>query len=84
MTTLEKLADLLHRDFDIPREALVADATLESLAIDSLRMIEIVFVVEDAFGVDFPDDGPSPQARNAGTLGALAAYIDTLPRKTPA
>ena len=84
MTTLEKLADLLHRDFDIPREALVPEATLEGLAIDSLRMIEIVFVVEDELGVDFPDEGPTSQARNAGTLGELAAYIDTLPRKTKA
>jgi acyl carrier protein len=37
MDTLEKLRELLHRDFDIPVEQLTREARLEDLEIDSLR-----------------------------------------------
>src|SRR3954471_9737971 len=49
MSTLDRLRDLLARDFDLAPERLQPDATLESLEIDSLRMIEILFTVEDEF-----------------------------------
>ena len=77
MTTLERLATILHRDFQVARTALVPDATLESLEIDSLRMIEILFVVEDEFGVAAPEDTSALRER-VRTLGELAAFIDSL------
>ena len=77
MNTFEKLADLLHRDFAIPREKLVPEATLEALDIDSLRMIEILFNVEEAFKVTVPADANELRAR-IRSLGDLAAYLDEL------
>jgi len=47
MSILDRLKQLLERDFAIPAASLDASATLESLDIDSLRLIEIVFAVED-------------------------------------
>ena len=79
MSTLERLAAILHRDFQIAREALVPAATLESLEIDSLRMIEILFVVEEEFGVSAPED-VGQLRESVRTLGELAAYIDSLAR----
>ena len=77
MTTLERLQGLLARDFEIAPEALVPAATLESLEIDSLRMIEILFSVEDAFGIAVPAE-PAEIRTRVHTLGDLAAYIDEL------
>ncbi|HET7728643.1 MAG TPA: phosphopantetheine-binding protein [Usitatibacter sp.] len=80
--TLERLRDLLHRDFGIAREALEPGATLESLDIDSLRLIEIVFCVEEEFGISVPADSSELKTRLA-TFGDLAAYIDELSAAAP-
>ena len=77
MSTLERLRSLLARDFDLKPEALQAEATLESLEIDSLRMIEILFCVEDEFKIAVPAEHAELKAR-LKTLGDLATYIDSL------
>jgi len=77
MTTLARLRTLLARDFDIKPEALEPGATLESLDIDSLRMIEILFCVEDEFKITVSAEQSELRAR-LKTLGDLAAYIDSL------
>jgi acyl carrier protein len=82
MTTLERLRALLARDFDLKREALDAQATLESLEIDSLRMIEILFCVEDEFKITVSAEQAELRAR-LKTLGDLAAYVDSLVAAAP-
>jgi acyl carrier protein len=77
MTTLERIAQLLVRDFDLKPEALAASATLESLEIDSLRMIEILFSIEDEFKITVPNEQAEIRAR-VQTLGDLAGFIDEL------
>ena len=77
MSTFERLTALLQRDFDVKPEAARRDATLESLDIDSLRMIEILFTVEDAFGITVAAE-PSEIRARVRTLGDLAAYVDEL------
>ena len=81
MSTFDRLADLLHRDFAIPRERLVPGATLESLEIDSLRMIEILFGVEETFGISVPDEASNEMKASVKTLGDLAARLDGLVAK---
>ena len=77
MTTLERLQALLQKDFDLAPERLVADARLEDLDIDSLRLIEILFEVEDAFAITVPTGAGELRAQLV-TVGDLAAYIDSL------
>ena len=77
MTTLERLQALLLRDFDVKPDLLRPDAALESLDIDSLRMLEILFSVEEEFKITVPSDQAELKAR-VKTLGDLAAYIDEL------
>jgi acyl carrier protein len=77
MSTLERLRALLARDFEIAPEALQADATLEGLEIDSLRMIEILFCVEDEFKIAVPAEHAELRAK-LKTFGDLAEYIDGL------
>ena len=77
MTTFERLQALLNKDFDLPIEKLQREARLEDLEIDSLRMIEILFSVEDAFGITVSADQSELKAR-LRTLGDLADYIESL------
>jgi acyl carrier protein len=83
MTTLERLQALLARDFELKAEALGPAATLESLDIDSLRMIEILFSIEEAFGITVSAEQAEIRAR-VKTLGDLAAYVDELVAARPA
>jgi acyl carrier protein len=82
MTTVERLRELLQRDFQLSADRLTPDARLEDLEIDSLRMIEILFSVEDAFKIAVPADPAEIKAR-VQTFGDLADYIDELVRNPP-
>jgi len=77
MDTLERLQQLLHKDFDIPVEKLSRDALLEDLEIDSLRMIEILFSVEEVFKITVPAEQQELRLR-LKTFGDLADYIQSL------
>jgi acyl carrier protein len=77
MTTLGRLQALLTRDFALAAELLQTNSTLESLDIDSLRMIEILFCIEDEFKVVVPAEQAELRTR-LKTLGDLASYIDAL------
>ena len=80
MSTLERLKALLEKDFDIPPEKLWPEARLEDLDIDSLRMIEIFFAVEETFGVTASSDQSELRAR-IQTFGDLVGYIEELVAK---
>ena len=41
----------------IPAESISLDSTFEELKIDSLDGINIVFAIENEFGINIPDDG---------------------------
>ena len=77
MSVLDRLAALLERDFAMPRASLHPDATLDSLDVDSLRLIEIAFAVEDEFGITMPQDQAAIRAR-VKNLSDLAALIEEL------
>ena len=77
MTTLERLRAMLARDLDLDPAALTPEATLEGLEIDSLRLIEILFGIEETFGITVPADQAEVRNR-VRTFGDLAAYVDEL------
>lgn len=77
MTTLERLQSMLSRDFGLDPGSLTPAATLEAMDIDSLRLIEILFGIEEAFGITVPADQAEIRDR-VRTLGDLAGYVDEL------
>ena len=77
MTTFERLGALLQRDFDVKPESLIPEATLDSLDIDSLRMIEILFCIEEEFAISVPSEHNELRTQ-LKTLGDLSSYIDSL------
>jgi acyl carrier protein len=77
LTTLERLQALLAREFGLPLDKLTPEARLEDLDIDSLRMIEILFGVEEAFSITVATE-QSVLREQLKTLGDLAAHVDAL------
>jgi acyl carrier protein len=68
--------DLIHlftTTFGISEDKLLPDATLESLGLDSLAVIEFLFQVEDQFGIKIPD-----QANPPGTLAEMLQMVEPL------
>ena len=71
--TFERLCAILIKDYKFTPELLVLDAPLEALGIDSLGTAELLFNIEDEFGVTLP-----PDAVQLTTLGDVVAFIDAL------
>jgi len=75
VTTFDAVAAVLTDSFQVDRERLCPEATLGSLGLDSLALMEFVFAVEDRFDVRIPEDRLDP--RQAGiTLATLAELLD--------
>lgn len=74
--------DLIHlfvETFGISQEKLLPHATLESLGLDSLAVIEFMFQIEDKFGIQIPDQANPPR-----TLGEMVQLIEPLlPARKP-
>jgi acyl carrier protein len=61
-------------------EAIAADMKLRDLGLDSMRAIELLFAVEDAFGVVIPDEQLTDATfETPGTLWAVIAGLGALP-----
>ena len=72
MTTFEGLREILIRDYRIPPERLTPETPLPEIDIDSLAAMELVFSLEERYGVTVGATDPAAFA----TLGEIAAYID--------
>ncbi len=72
-TTIDRLRTLLVKDYKLDPAALLPDAPLEALGIDSLGVAELMFNIEDEFNVTIPGE---PVALK--TVGDVVAYIDGL------
>ncbi len=72
MTTLRRLQDLLVKRFDLKREDLDPGASLEQLGLDSMGTIDLMFQVEDEFGITFP--------RDADALKSVQDVVDYIER----
>ncbi len=68
------VADLLTVQFEVDPARVRPDATLVSLGLDSLALMEFVFAVEDRFQTRIPEDRLDP--RQAGLT--LAQVVDAL------
>ena len=64
---------LFAETFGISEEKLLPEATLESLGLDSLAVIEFLFQIEDKFGIQIPDQANPPR-----TLAEMMQLIGPL------
>ncbi|MFD8084412.1 acyl carrier protein [Kitasatospora sp. NPDC059722] len=69
-STYETLRSCLVDEFDVLPARVTPDATLASLDLDSLALVELSLLVEERIGVTVADITPDR------TLGELAAHAD--------
>jgi acyl carrier protein len=74
MTTLETLVDILVRDYCLDRAKIAPEATLADVGLDSLSLLELMFKIEDRYGVKIQEDTPT----NLVTVSDVVRYIDEL------
>ena len=75
MSSYPFLAEVLTEKYDIDAQAISPDATMTELGLDSLALIELLFDLEDKFGIEFPEERVT-----FTTLGEAATVIDELVR----
>ena len=71
--TYDWLRETLAREYKLDPAKLLPDAPLEDLGIDSLGMAELLFNVEDEFGIVLPQEPVE-----LPTLGDVVRFIDDL------
>jgi acyl carrier protein len=72
-TTFDRLSAILARDFKLSADQLSLDAPLESLGIDSLGTVELLWTIEDTFGIKLPSEPVDLK-----TLGDVVRHVDAL------
>ena len=80
-------SDIARRVMEIIAEQALLDlsdvtqeATLESLGIDSLGLVESIFAIEEAFDVSVPFNAnePGKSSFDISSVGAIIAAVETL------
>ena len=79
MSTLDTLTDILVRDYAVAPALVSSEATLATLKIDSLSLLELMFKIEDRFGVKIAEDTPTDLV----TVNDVVGYIDRLIARRP-
>ncbi|RNL44783.1 phosphopantetheine-binding protein [Paraeggerthella hongkongensis] len=72
MATIDIVKDVLVENLDLDADGIVEDATLDSLGIDSLDMVELICDLEEKCDVEFGEP------EGIETVGQLVAHIDSL------
>lgn len=78
MNALQRTRELVARRAGVPESRLTPASTLESLGIDSLAALELLFEIEDAIGGRL-----SFQPQRLKTLGDLFALVEREARGRP-
>ena len=72
MATIDIVKDVLVENLDLDADGITEDATLESLGIDSLDMVELICDIEEKCDIEFGEP------EGIETVGQMVAHIDSL------
>ncbi|MEG0301941.1 acyl carrier protein [Gordonibacter sp.] len=72
MATIDIVKDVLVENLDLEGDKVTEDATLESLGVDSLDMVELICDLEEKCDIEFGEP------EGIATIGQLVAHIDSL------
>ena len=75
MSSYPFLSEVLVEKYDVDVQTVRPDATMAELGLDSLSLTELLFDLEDEFGIEVPEERAT-----FSTLGEAAALIDDLVR----
>jgi len=71
LNSYDYIRQLLIDKFDVDANAIAPEATLESLGLDSLTMVELMFDISEKYDIEIPTD-----KLDFKTLGEAVALID--------
>ncbi|MGZ7042412.1 MAG: phosphopantetheine-binding protein [Thermoanaerobaculia bacterium] len=72
-TTIERLQGILTNKFSVPAEIVKPDALLDTLGLDSLDLVEVLFEVEEVFNIRVPQE---TSALKTATVQDIVDSID--------
>jgi acyl carrier protein len=70
-----RVMEVIAKTQRIPLESVSLDSTFEQLKIDSLDGINIVFALENEFGINIPDDGVQTMRSIGETVDGVAKLL---------
>ncbi|MBS0211898.1 MAG: acyl carrier protein [Proteobacteria bacterium] len=73
--TAQAIFAIIAKEAHIPLEKITLQSTLKDLEIDSLDIVQIIFEIEDRFGITLPDKDPSI---DTDSVSGLVAAVDRL------
>jgi acyl carrier protein len=80
-TPFERVQAVLVKKYSLAPETVSPESTLESLGLDSLDLIELLFDVEDEFGIRIPQDGGA--ALKTATIQDIIDSVQKLVPQAP-
>jgi acyl carrier protein len=72
--TLQRVIRVISETQRIPEDSITGDSTFEQLGIDSLDGINILFGIENEFGISVPDD----EAKSLRSVRDVAEGVERL------
>jgi acyl carrier protein len=75
---IERLSEVIRQKLgiSIPDRLLETDRLFEDLSIDSIMILQLIVYIEEAFGVQVPEEDVDPAAFQ--TVGSIVAFIQGL------
>lgn len=77
MTTTARIIAMLVKGFKVDPDKLTPDARLEDIGIDSIGVAELLFNIEDEFGLKLPD-----VPLDLATFGDVVHYVEVKLRRS--
>ncbi len=80
MSQFEEIVDIVAQKAQIDRSKLTREASLVDLQVSSLDMVDVIFTLEDKFGIELPFNANT----NAGDFKTLGDLIDMVEKQLAA
>lgn len=83
MSVEEKVMAILADQAMLEKDEVEVDSTLEDLGLDSLALVEIVFSIEEEFGISVPFNANDPQSKDfdISSVQSIVNGIKTLQKQ---
>ena len=80
MSTQEKIRAIIAEQALLDVSDVADDATLDDLGIDSLGIVEVIYALEEEFGISVPFNSNDPEANDfdISSLASIATAVDQL------
>lgn len=83
--TQDAIFAIIAKEAHIPVETISLESTLKDLQIDSLDVVQIIFELEDRFGITLPDRDPTVDTESVrGLVAAVERLVAEKTAATPA